>query len=93
MEELRDRPFHKHVELEPRFGKRRTVRTVLDAGRVLVREWPGEGGPKKMKAMATVLAALKGRCKPSKARTALIEAAKADRILAADREDFPEAAE
>ena len=84
---MQDKPFHKPVVLSPRFGHYRQVRSVAEAGRVLLREWPEGENPKCTRAARLVIEALRGERKPSEARNALIEAAEASGILVDDGND------
>lgn len=79
---MKDRLFRNVVVVEPRLGRHRYVRSVAEAGRVLLKEWPDERGRKHAAAMKAVLDSLKGRQPPSVARKALLAAAKEAGILA-----------
>ncbi len=81
------KPFHKPVVLSVRFGHYRLVRSVAEAGRVLLHEWPEGENPKCNRAAKLVIEALRGERKPSEVRNALIEAAEASGILVDDGHD------
>jgi hypothetical protein len=81
---MNDKPFHKPVVLSPRWGHQRVVRSVAEAGRVLLREWPEGENPKCNRAAKLVIEALRGERRPSEVRDALIEAAEASGILVDD---------
>jgi hypothetical protein len=74
--------FHKPVVISPRFGHLRQVRSVAEAGRVLLHEWPeGLSLQKRHRAAKLVIEALRGKRKPSEVRNALIDAAESSGIL------------
>jgi len=82
---MKDKPFHKPVVVSPRFGHLRQIRTVAEAGRVLLHEWPEGLNPKKNnQAAKIIIETLRGNRKPSEARKALIDAAQAAGILIDD---------
>ena len=81
---MNDKPFHEPVLLSLRFGHYRSVRSVAEAGRVLLHEWPEGENPKCNRAAKLVIEALRGERKPSEVRNALIEAAEASGILIDD---------
>jgi hypothetical protein len=81
---MRNLRFHKPVVLSLRFGHYRSVRTVAEAGRVLLHEWPEGENQKCNRAARLVIEALRGERKPSEVRNALIEAAEASGILVDD---------
>lgn len=81
---MRTLRFHKPVILSLRFGHYHPVRTVAEAGRVLLHEWPQGENPKCNRAAKLVIEALRGERKPSEVRNALIEAAEASGILVDD---------
>lgn len=78
---MRDRPFSKMVVVEPRYAKPRYVRTLVEAARILIKEWPREPSPKHVAAQKAILEALKGNKPPSYARRAFEAAAKEAGIL------------
>jgi len=81
---MRNLPFHKPVLLSPRFGHFRPVRSVAEAGKVLLHEWPEGENPKCNRAAKLVIEALRGERKPYEVRNALIDAAEASGILVED---------
>ncbi|WP_128293449.1 DUF982 domain-containing protein [Mesorhizobium sp.] len=78
---MKDRSFHAMVVIEPRIGRYRYVRSAADAGKVLLREWPGHRGANHQKALEAVLEVLKGNAQPSVARDPFIAAAEESGIL------------
>jgi len=78
------------VVVEIRCGRYRYVRTVAEAGKVLLKEWPDIRGKKHAAAMKAVLETLKGRRPPSTARKALMAAAREARIMPAEGFSIPE---
>lgn len=78
------------VVVEIRCGRYRYVRTVAEAGKVLLKEWPDCRGKKHAAAMKAVLESLKGRHPPSTARKALVAAAREARIMPPDSFSVPE---
>lgn len=78
---MKDRPFHRMVTIELRFGRLRDIRSVAEAGKVLLHEWPSPREARHAAAMKAVLDALNRTKKPSAARRALVEAAMEAKIL------------
>lgn len=84
-----DGQFRKPVVISPRWGHPRQVRSVAEAGRVLLYEWPQGPNPKCNSAARLVIEALHGRRKPSEVRKALVDAASASGILVEPTVPFP----
>jgi len=59
-----------------RLGQYRTIGSAAEAARVLLEDWPIDGGDELLKAKAICLAVLSGEKKPAAARTAFLKAAK-----------------
>lgn len=79
---MKNKPFHKPVVLEPRFGRVRYVTTVREAVLFLVSEWPCAKGGRHEFALKIAIDCLNGGKKPYQARNALIQAAEEARIHA-----------
>ncbi|MFC3640813.1 DUF982 domain-containing protein [Aquibium oceanicum] len=84
MRMMKDRRFKSSIVIEPRLGRVREVRSLREAAEALLRDWPGDDLPKRQKAMATCLSALKGDVQPHRARRDFIEAAREARLLMGD---------
>jgi hypothetical protein len=82
---MANRRFHKAVLVQPgRIDRDLVVLNVHMAADVLLRRWPNQDCPYRVKAMRECLDVIKGRKPPSKARDAFIRAAKKARIFLAD---------
>lgn len=79
------RRFHKAVMVQPgRIDRDLVVLNVHMAANVLLRRWPNQNCPYRIRAMRECLDVIRGLKPPSRARDAFIRAAKQARIFVAD---------